>query len=90
MNGDAGLIRVEPAHLDPAPDLDAELRRALAEDPLHLDLRDEFPAQLGDPLDQVVPPLDGVQGAGVHAAVLVHAEVGAVRAQLLGRDREVD
>ena len=39
MNGDTGLLRVESTHLHPAPDLDAQLRRALTEDPLHLDLR---------------------------------------------------
>src|SRR5207253_8757853 len=44
-----------------------------------LDLGDEFPAQVGDPLDQVVAALDGVQGAGVHPAVLVDAEVGVGR-----------
>ena len=44
--------------------------------PIDLDARDQVAAQLRDALDQVVTPLDGVQGAGVHPAVLVHAEVG--------------
>ena len=44
--------------------------------PVDLDLRDQVLAEVLDPLDQVVPPLDGVEGAGVHPPVLVHAEVG--------------
>ena len=34
------------------------------------------PGSAGDPIDQVMAPLDGVEGAGVHPAVLVHPEVG--------------
>ncbi len=44
--------------------------------PLDLDLGDQLLAQAGDLLDQVVPPLDAVEGPGIHAPVLVHAEVG--------------
>ena len=44
--------------------------------PVDLDLGDQLLAQLRDPLDQVVAPLDGVEGAGVHPPVLVHPEVG--------------
>ena len=32
-----------------------------------------------DPVDQVVPPLDGVEGAGIHSPILVHLEVGIGR-----------
>src|ERR1700691_239526 len=39
VNGHASLIRVESTDLDPAADLDAELRRALTEDPLDLAVR---------------------------------------------------
>ena len=34
---------------------------------------------MGDPLDQQVSPLDAVEAAGVHPAVLVHPEVGVGR-----------
>ena len=44
--------------------------------PIDLDPGDQLLAQLRDPLDQVVPPLDAVEGAGVHSPVLVHLEVG--------------
>ena len=44
--------------------------------PVDLDRGHQLPAQLGDPLDQVVAPLDGVEGAGVHPPVLVDPEVG--------------
>ena len=44
--------------------------------PIDLDPGDQVPAQLRDPLDQVVPPLDAVEGAGVHSPILVHLEVG--------------
>ena len=44
--------------------------------PVDLERRDQVAAQGGDPLDQVAAPLDGVEGAGVHAPVLVHQEVG--------------
>ena len=30
----------------------------------------------GDPPDELAPPLDGVEGAGIHAPVLVDPEVG--------------
>ena len=35
--------------------------------------------RLRDPLDQVVPPLDAVEGAGVHSPILVHLEIGIGR-----------
>ena len=44
--------------------------------PVDLDRGDQLPAQLRDPLDQVVAPLDGVEGAGIHSPILVHLEVG--------------
>ena len=44
--------------------------------PLDLDTRDQLVAQAGDLLDQVAPPLDAVEGAGIHAPVLVDAKVG--------------
>ena len=44
--------------------------------PIDLDPGDQLLAQLRDPLDQVVPPLDGVEGAGIHSPILVHLEIG--------------
>ena len=41
--------------------------------PVDLDLGDELLAQLRDPLDQVMAPLDAVEGAGIHAPALVDA-----------------
>jgi hypothetical protein len=63
VNGDAGVVRVEPAHLDPAPDLDAELHRALTEDPFQLDLGDlEVPAGLATVAQEGIVPVDRACG----------------------------
>ena len=44
--------------------------------PVDLDLGDELLAELRDPIDQVMAPLDAVEVAGIHPPVLVHPEVG--------------
>ena len=43
--------------------------------PIDLDPGDQILAQARDPIDQVVPQLDGVEGAGIHSPILVHPEV---------------
>ncbi len=43
--------------------------------PIDLDLGDQLLAQLRDPLDQIVPSLDGVERAGIHSPILVHLEI---------------
>ena len=44
--------------------------------PIDLDPGDQILAQARDPIDQVVPQLDCVEGTGILSPVLVHAEVG--------------
>ncbi len=44
--------------------------------PVHFDDRDQLAAQAGDPLNQVAPALDAVEGPGIHAPILVYVEVG--------------
>ena len=44
--------------------------------PIDLVPRHELPAQIGDSLDQVMPALDGVKRAGVHASILMDLEIG--------------
>ncbi len=89
LQRDDHRARVEPQDLGEVGALDAPLLprrgRLLLEvgdhvpGPIDLDSRDQVPAQVRDPLDQVVPPLDAVEGAGIHSPVLVHQEVGVGR-----------
>ena len=44
--------------------------------PIDLDLGNQLLAQLRDPLDQIVPSLDGVERTGIHSPELVHLEIG--------------
>ena len=47
--------------------------------PIDLDLGNQLLAQLRDPLDQIVPSLDGVERTGIHSPILVHHEIGIGR-----------